>query len=115
MELVCLRRLGIARMVEGSISINLNPSQSIAIKEHLGIARMVEGSIFTDELPEPPTGVHTVTERRRALLRRDDVYEALLGQPNPRSTLERVGDGGREADDAARGRQAADSSRGGAE
>jgi len=62
------------RMVEGSIAIkrnqaqssaiNLNQAQSAqssAIKEYLGIARMVEGSIFADELPEPPTGVHTVT------------------------------------------------------
>jgi hypothetical protein len=61
-------------MVEGSIAIkrnqaqssaiNLNQAQSAqssAIKEYLGIARMVEGSIFADELPEPPTGVHTVT------------------------------------------------------
>jgi hypothetical protein len=51
-------------MVEGSIAIKRNQrnqAQSSAIKEYLGIARMVEGSIFADELPEPPTGVHTVT------------------------------------------------------
>jgi len=54
---------------------------------------MIEGSIFADELPEPPTGVQTMTEWLRALLRSDDVYEAMLGQPNPQSTFERVGDG----------------------
>jgi hypothetical protein len=53
---------------------------------------MIEGSIFADELPEPPKGVQTMTEWLRALLRSDDVYEALLGQPNPQSTFERVGD-----------------------
>jgi hypothetical protein len=63
MELVCLRRLGIAWSKDRSQSsaIKRNPAQSSAIKEYLGIARMVEGSIFADELPEPPTGVHTVT------------------------------------------------------
>ena len=92
MELVCLRHLGIARNQAQSSSIKCNQTQSSAIKEYPGIARMIGGSIFADELPEPPTGVQTMTEWLRALLRSDDVYEALLGQPNPRSTFEGVGD-----------------------
>ena len=99
-----------------SISRNqraINRNQRAINRNHLGIGRMVEGSIFADELPKPPTGVQTVTERRRPFLRSDDVYEALLSPTNPRGTFEGVGDGGREAHDAARRRQAANSMIGG--
>ena len=101
---------------QSSISRNqraIKRNQRAINRNHLGIGRMVEGSIFADELPKPPTGVQTVTERRRPFLRSDDVYEALLSPTNPRGAFEGVGDGGREAHDAARRRQAANSMIGG--